>query len=489
MKTERKRHTGLVILCVILVLLVLIAAAPFLYDAAAGFDDYDDPAALIAANAAPMDLTADSGWGVTVRLDKADIYTLAEQQGVMEQLTAQLSGLTDDRLKLEKYAYSLDGDRVELRVKVKLFGFLPIQLRAEADLTLTPGSVTLVPKGLYYGKWISLPMEKLASFAGAEALLEGFTYDFSDLAAPLGIDSIKAENDGLTLHSVLAKAAAEALAAAGPTDSARVLALMSETVPPEITAVCSGDLSVLSEGITDMDGLFDALTRLAAVSRAGTAAALLPLPEELFGQTVEPEAVQALQAEYSAMPEAALERYEQALNGLRDSYKQKEYTLTRDFLRSADGLSAESALPEDWGARIVLQYNREFESIVRANDGVFSAGLQKWLVLPNPSIYALKRDAWASLPNVPGVEVFDLTLALRLPDGTPALIFDTAEGQFAVNTIPETLYQELLSAERLPVLCASDVPRPERSEWIWLPSRTEARSDVYFMLGAENETK
>ena len=280
MKTERKRHTGLVILCVILVLLVLIAAAPFLYDAAAGFGNYDDPAALIAANAAPMDLTADSGWGVTVRLDKADLYTLAEQQGVMEQLTSQLSGLTDDRLKLEKYAYSLDGDRAELRVKVKLFGFLPIQLRAEAELTLTPGSVTLVPKGLYYGKWISLPMEKLASFAGAEALLEGFTYDYSDLTGILGIDSLKAENDGLTLHSVLAKMAAEALAAAGPTDSAQVLALLGETVLPEITAVCSGDPGVLSEGITDMDGLFDALTRLAAVSRAGMMAQLT-LPEEL----------------------------------------------------------------------------------------------------------------------------------------------------------------------------------------------------------------
>lgn len=484
---KRKGRPGLVILCVILALFLLIAAAPFLYDAVAGFGDYDDPSVLIAANAAPMDLTADSGWGVTVRLDKADIYSLAEQQGLMDELLKELSEWTDDRLKIEKFGYSADGDRAELRVKVKLFGYLPIQLRAEAVLQLTPDTVTVTPKKLNYGKWISLSPEKLAERLNMPELAEKITVDISGETAGLGIDELKAENDGLTVHSDLAKTAAEALLTVGPSNTAKVLSLLNETVPPEITAACSGDLQLLSENITDPASLSDALTRLAAACGIEAELAAYFLPEAFSELGLVPGDTKSLQAGYIAMSEAALLRYEQALNDLRDSYKQKEYKLTKAALASADGQSAEGVLPENWGARTVLQYNRDFEAIVRVSDGIFSPGLQKWIVLPNPSIYALKRDSYAALPNVPGVEVFDLTLALRLPDGTPAVIFDTAEGQFAVNTIPETLYQEILTSERLPVLCASDVPRPERSEWIWIQSGTEGLSDVYFMLCEQDE--
>ena len=85
------------------------------------------------------------------------------------------------------------------------------------------------------------------------------------------------------------------------------------------------------------------------------------------------------------------------------------------------------------------------------------------------------------------LEKADLAPALHLPDGTPAVIFDTAEGQFAGSTIQEALYQELLTAERLPVLCASDIPRPEQSKWLWICPGTEGLSDVYFVLCGQDE--
>ena len=483
---KRRRRAWLAVLCVILGLIVLLAAAPFLYDAVAGFDGYDDVNALCAADADSVVLTADSGWGLTARLEKADLYTLAEQKGIVDSLTEQLSEWTGDRLTVEKFGFDLEKDRTELRTKVKLFGFLPVQLRAGAELQLAPDTATVKLKELHYGKWISLSPEKLAERLNMPELAEAISVDISEETAGLGIDELAAENGGLTVHSNVVKTTADALLNAGPSDTARVLSLLGETVPPEIAAACSGDLWILSESISDPESLTDALARLTAACEGGAETAAELLPEKFFRLELMPDDTEALQSGYSAMTEAALACYEQTLNGLRDSYKQMEYTLTKAALLSADGQPAESALPEDWGARIVLQYNRDFEAIVRVSDGTFSAGLQKWIVLPNPSITSLKRDSYAALPNVPGVEVFDLTLALRLPDGTPALIFDTAEGQFAVNTIPEALYQELLTSERLPVLCASDVPRPERSEWISIRPEAADQSDAYIIFCEQN---
>ena len=488
MKAEKKRHrAGLAVLCVILGIFLLLAAAPFLYDAVAGFDDYDDMAALCAADTSPVELTADSDWGLTARLEKADLYTLAERQGAIDDLKEQLSARTGDRLTVKKYGFRLDKDRVELRAKVELFGFLPIQLRAEAELHLTPDTATVTLKKLDYGKWISVSPEKLAERLNIPELAEAVTIDISGETAALGIDGLIAENDGLTVHSNVAKTTADALLAAGPSDTARVLSLLGETVPPEIAAACSGDLWVLSESIATPESLANALVCLTAACEGGAETAARLLPEQYFWLELLPDSTEALQTGYSAMAETALERYEQTLSGLRDSYKRMEYTLTKAALVSADGQPAESALPEDWGARIVLQYNRDFEAIVLVNDGIFSPGLQKWIVLPNPSITALKRDSYAALPNVPGVDVFDLTLALRLPNGTPAVIFYTAEGQLAVNTLPETLYQELLTSERLPVLCASDVPRPERSEWISVQPASAEQSDAYIIFCEEDK--
>ena len=482
-KKKRKPRVGLTILCVFLALVLLTAASPFLYDALFGFSDYDDPAALAAAASEPIRVRADGGsWGLTASVDKAGVYALAEELGAEESLRAFLVELPA-RVEIEKLGYTLDGAQAAAQARVKLFGFLPLQLRAEAEIDLSPERIVAVPTALRLGRLIPLPLEKLAALTGAPELTKGFSYELPEELGALEIDSIRAENGGIVFHSALAAVQAEKLLAAGPSDTAKILALFADAeTPAEILAACNGDDAALTAGITDLASLTDALTRLAAASKPSAAAEAAKaletdaLPGVGLGETA------ALQEAYSAAAEQALLRYAQALHGLRDSYKELEYKLTKAALVSADGQTAESVLPEDWGARTVLQYNRDFEAIVRANDGVFSAGLQKWLILPNPSIYALKRDSRAALPSVPGVEVFDLTLALRLPDGTPAVIFDMAEGPLAVNTIPETLYQELLGMERLPVLCASDVPRPERSEWLRFRSEAEDLSDVYFIF-------
>ena len=482
---KRKGRPGLVILCVILALFLLIAAAPFLYDAVAGFGDYDDVRALTEANREPVELQVDKDGGITLRLDKADLYSAAEAAGgevLLRSYLSELPGKLDQRLEITKTGFRLDGDTAAAQVRLKLFGFLPLQLRAAANVELTAEDVTVTPAELNIGKWISVSPETLAERFGIPELSDGVRFELPEEVALLEPDSICLEEDGVTLHTGIARRGAEQLLSA-PSGTAKALKLCAgDHAPAEVTAICSGDCSGLFSSADDMEHLCVVLTGLTAAAEEKAAEALRGSLEAADIPGLRLGDVEAVRAKYAAALEEQHILYEQTLNGLRERYKQKEFSLSKDHLRLADGQPAESLLPESWGARIVLQYNRDYEAIVRANDGVFSAGLQKWLVLPNPSIYALKRDSRASLPNVPGVEVFDLTLALRMPDGTPAMLFCMADGTVAVNTISEALYGELVSAERLPVLCASEIPMPEREDWARSKAPGPDWSDLYFMF-------
>ena len=60
MNNAKKSHAGLIALLVIVVLLLILCAAPFVYNALSHFE-YDDPAALTAANEEKLSLSARFG--------------------------------------------------------------------------------------------------------------------------------------------------------------------------------------------------------------------------------------------------------------------------------------------------------------------------------------------------------------------------------------------------------------------------------------------
>ena len=164
---------------------------------------------------------------------------------------------------------------------------------------------------------------------------------------------------------------------------------------------------------------------------------------------------------------------------LRDNYKEMQYRLGRDTLYDADGLPAEAALPAEWGARLVLQYNQNYESIVKANDGSLSP-TGTWIELPNPKLSDLRRERDAVLPKVPGITVFDLTVALRLADGTPAVLFLSAADELGLNVISEQLYEQLTAEETLPVRCSSDIIAPDMYCFV-TPDEAQRNLVVYLL--------
>ena len=485
MEQKRKRPVGLIVLSVIVLLLLAAPAAVFLYDAAAGFDDYDDAAALVQGNAAPVTLQAAADWTVTLHWDKADIYSAVESGGgeaLLHDYLQELTGSPMRGVKIVKTGFHLDGTAASAQVKLRLLGFLPLQLRAEAELELTPETVTAAVRELKLGKWISLSPEGLAKRLDLPELAEGFQFELPEDLRKLKPDSVRAEADGLVLHTDLVRKEAELLLAA-PSDMAGALRLLAGAeAPAEIAAVCGGGLAALDCTVTDMESLSAGLTGLAAAAEETTAAEVRARLEALPFLGLKLGDTAAAQEEYTALLQTRHRLYEETLNDLRERYKRKELTLSKTALLLEDGQCVESLLPEAWEARTVLQYNQNYNAIVRESDGIYSTAMQTWLVLPNPDINTLNRASWDALPNVPGVKVFDLTLALRMADGTPAILYCMAEGATAIDPIPEELFDELVHAERLPFRSSGDMPMTGASTWFRSKAPDELLEDLYLLF-------
>jgi hypothetical protein len=109
-------------------------------------------------------------------------------------------------------------------------------------------------------------------------------------------------------------------------------------------------------------------------------------------------------------------------------------------------------------------YNVNYDAIVKTSEG--NPRLQE--PIPGlPMLSELPRDSWASVPkndNGP----FDLTLALRLPSGVPAVVFLTAEDEYGLAVIPEALFREVSGNERTPVLSSAAVCTQPRDRWLRL---------------------
>ena len=139
--------------------------------------------------------------------------------------------------------------------------------------------------------------------------------------------------------------------------------------------------------------------------------------------------------------------------------------------RDDPGAPLEDRLPEKWEARVVLMYNVNYDAIVKTSEG--NPRLQ--VPIPGlPQLSELPRESWDALPkndNGP----FDLTLALRLPSGIPAVVFLTAEDEFGLAVIDEALFAELKDSPALPIYSSGDVIAAPRGEWLRM---TDLRDDL-----------
>ena len=458
----RRGHGGRIVLIVIFVLLALICAAPFLYNALSHFE-YDDYETLAAANEEKMSLSADAdGEHLLFSMDKADVYSLLLEDGTIDGVRDALDG----RAALEKIGYTLSLEQAQVRMALKILGFIPVQLQANAAVGVEGSAVRGQLTDIQIGPWIKLTAEKAAELAGIEALTEPFEFSLTEYTEPLRADRVRIGDDGMTISSALLAQVIDEVA--GQDDPrVRLLRLYYGDTAAAAMSVLDGRgrADFIRESGASFAALRAALRDVAALGcdayRRGLQEALSALPVDLTsGMDSCPELREA-QSELLAQ---AQKTYRDAQLDLRRAYWYKEVMLTQGRLTEMDGTPLEARCPSAWEARVVLQYNEAYDAIVKTNEG--NPRLQ--VPIPGlPMMSELKRDSRASLP-AEGDGPFDLTLALRLPSGVPAVVFLTAEDEYGLAVIPEALFREVSENERTPVLSSAAVCTQPRDRWLRL---------------------
>ena len=380
----------------------------------------------------------------------------------MQRLQEALGG----RVTREKLGYSLTPERAEIRAAAKLFGFLPVQLRALADVSVVDAqTLRVVPREVRYGDRIRLSPEKLAKWTGMPEIVEGFDLSLADWTTPLRADKVYLEGMGLAIASPLLSQIIDEVAAQSETEI-RLLRLYEGDLSSAAQAVFKGGrarTNFIDSAGASYGTLVSALRDVCAY---GSDEYRCRLIDELSGFPVDltfglKEFPRLRQAQIDRVAEAQA-AFAEAQLALRHDYWYKNVTLTASHLLGMEGTPLEARLPADWEARVVLMYNVNYDAIVKTSEG--NPRLQE--PIPGlPMLSELPRDSWASVPkndNGP----FDLTLALRLPSGIPAVVCLTAEDEFGLAVIPEELFAELRDSPTLPIYSSGDVMTAPRDQWL-----------------------
>lgn len=450
---------------IFLSIIILAVASPFIYSLIGGFSDYDDIASLAGADGERA-LSVDDNGVVGFSADKAAVYSYASRMQLNKQITeyvSQLPNCSEKTVSISKFGYEIKETSISASAKVKLFGFLPIQLHTQAEVKFSPDEIRIKPSELKYGKWITLPLEKFAEKFDIPQITDGFIIDISDFSKEMYLVGLSAKDNVISFQCDIINGTAEQIG-----DTGAQLATLMPIVCGEDTdaaRVLRGEGSEIYATICDSADLSRLLTDILKYGYETNAENTKPILEDIPFLDLEIGDVSVCSSGYYASLFETMNEYETQLTALRDNYKELHYSLSADGFYSSDGSRAEAVLPEAWGARTVLQYNVNFNSIVKVNDGSFSPAFG-WTVLPNPKLSDLKRNGYVPLPNIPGITVFDLTLAIRSANGTPAILFLSALDELGFNIISEELYDEIISSPALPIYCSSDIIAPNNCSFV-----------------------
>ncbi len=465
-KTRPRGRGCLITLLIIILLLALLCAAPFLMNKLTDFE-YDDYAALAAANTERIALSADvDGEHLVFRADKADVYSYL----LDEDLPGSLQEKSDGRAQIEKLGYSLTDEQASVRLAAKLFGFLPVQLKAEADVAVNETELSLTPTAAQIGPWIRVSAEKLARLLRMPELGEALTISLEDYTEPLRVDRVRIEDDGIVFSSRLLAEVIDEVSAQEETIP-RLLRLYYGNDSDAARALYGdGRADYIRAAGTSLDALRGALRDVCAFGSDEYRCALMT---DLSALSFDPGSGLAdypkLRQKQSERVAEAQALYSAAQTGLRNDYWHKNVILSKSGLLDPDGAPLEDRLAAEWEARIVLQYNDNYNAIVKTNEG--NPRLQ--VPIPGlPMMSELPRDSRDALPQE-GNGPFDLTVALRLPSGIPAVVFLTAEDEYGLAVISEEQFAELRESERLPIRSSGDLENAPLDTWLRLIPSSE----------------
>ncbi len=150
----------------VILLILIILALPWVYLQFAKFP-YDDYRTLAAENEYPFDFVDLSPeTELTVRFDKADLYSLLLEYCPPEQLLAE-AGLTSlVKVELEELGFSLQPEEARLNLRLRALGFLHLPAQLRCRLEESGDGLLLTPETVYIGPLLHISAAKLAERIG-----------------------------------------------------------------------------------------------------------------------------------------------------------------------------------------------------------------------------------------------------------------------------------------------------------------------------------
>ena len=459
----RRKRGGHPLLALFLVLLILlILALPWIYLQFSAFP-WDDYRTLAAENRYPFDFADFTEDGeLTLRLDKADLYSLLLEYYPPEELLSAYAPAGLVKPVLEELGFSLEPEEARVSIRLQALGFLHLPLQLRCSLAEEGDGLRITPETVYVGPLLHVSAETLARRLEQPDLVQSYLLSPGEYGAA-GV-TLRAGKDEVLLHLPVPPMLPDLLDLS-VMRIARGLALygVSSLPPAAEAALGPGFTEAFRDAIEDGSAR-ELLTSYLAVGEEGVTEAL----EEYTAGI--PEGYLPDPGEVSAQRSAALEqlaagqrKYETALETLRDLLRNgKLVPVPGGFQRDGRPLSLSDLgwTGEEPGA---------WRPVYLCSDR--SAHPVEGISLPDAAPEALPEE---------GVSKADLGLIMTFPHGEEILLYRTAGNELAVIQLPENVFRTLLDSQRTPTLLTDEFPQQER--WLLTPAPAEDLMPVYYLL-------
>ena len=440
-KPKKKKRPLLTILLVILALIVLIPVALYAYLSYDHFHIDDmraayDPDAPYSGEAVYL-----SNGDVEVPLDAGDLYWMMDEYDI-------LNSLDIPSVECTNIAVDIGDDAVTLYATARYLGFLPVPIRAEVAVK-TGDTLQLSVESVKIGKWIDVPIEKLAEYG----LETDYEIVLGDLLDGTEIRSLSLEEgrivvvvsflDDFSRHIKPDMTADTLLLYGAEADDAVVSA--SDCYH---TGKTSERQQIIREYVTATQQPIDALTRLLALCDADTSADAIETLDPLSAHFLLPVSDSDVASRREAYMETIADynrNLENMLNTLRDQYKDLEIELTRNaYVDTTTGetLSLSTLCPQlgltDEQCHPVLLI------AIEPLKAPSTADLPLYSEIPKSR--GLKLDMTLDYMS------YDIGVMLMMPNGSTAILYYSSKGEMIVQCLPEADAASIFAQYRVPKL-------------------------------------
>lgn len=436
----RKRGGRPLLALTLVLLLLLLLALPWVYLRVSVFP-WDDYRTLAAENAEPFDFAAFSPEGeLTIRLDKADLYSLLLEYAPPERLLEGVSLTRLVKLELEELGFSLQPEEARINLRCKTLGFLHLPLQLRCSLREVGDGLELTPETVYIGPLLHVSAGKLAQRMGNADLVRPYLLSPGEQGAE-GVTLRAGKNEALLtlqLPPMLPD-----LIDLSVMPVSRSLALYGEEdLPPASAAALGPGFAEAFRAAIETGTARELLTSCLAVGDEG----VLQLLEEYTAQI--PEGYLPDPAEVARQREDALERlakgqrrYEAPLEALGELLRSGKLTPVPGGFQLQDRPLTLSDLgwtgpePEAWRPIYICSHQSTHPA------GAVS--------LPHADPEALPSG---------GETMADAGLMIALPRGETVVLYRTALNELVVAQLPEDSFRAMLQDRRTPTFLTDALP-------------------------------